>query len=79
MNLGTAPAAAAPTETHAMDTVVDLAVRRYLDGKSDGSALFQALETQNIIDGQAAVTLIPKNSGLLGQLIATGQNKPVAK
>lgn len=26
-----------------MDTVVDLAVRRYLDGKSDGSALFQAL------------------------------------
>lgn len=43
MNFGIAPAAAAPTETHAMDTVVDLAVRRYLDGKSDGSALFQAL------------------------------------
>ena len=31
------------------------------------------LETQNLIDGEAAITLIPKNSGVLGELVAAGQ------
>jgi regulator of protease activity HflC (stomatin/prohibitin superfamily) len=33
-------------------------------------ALFEALETQNIIDGGAVITMVPKNAGLLGQLVA---------
>lgn len=42
-------------------------------------ALFESLETQNIIDGQASITLVPKNSGMLNQLIAAAQNpRPVA-
>jgi hypothetical protein len=40
-------------------------------------ALFQALETQNIIDGQAVITLVPRNSSLLGQLMAATQGKTV--
>jgi hypothetical protein len=36
-------------------------------------ALFEALETQNIIDGGAVITMVPKNAGMLGQLVAAGQ------
>jgi regulator of protease activity HflC (stomatin/prohibitin superfamily) len=36
-------------------------------------ALFQALETQNIIDGQAVITLVPKNSNLFGDLVSASQ------
>src|SRR5438067_6091556 len=36
-------------------------------------ALFQTLETQNILESQASVTLIPKNSQLLGELLAATQ------
>lgn len=36
--------------------------------------LFEALETQNIIDGQAVITLVPRNSGMLNQLIAAAQS-----
>jgi regulator of protease activity HflC (stomatin/prohibitin superfamily) len=40
-------------------------------------ALFEALETQNIIDGGAVITMVPKNGGLLGQLVAaTGRASP---
>ena len=37
-------------------------------------ALFKVLETQNIIEGEAAITLIPKNAALLGQLVASSQS-----
>jgi hypothetical protein len=41
-------------------------------------ALFDVLETQNI--GEANITLIPRNSELLGQLVAATQMpKAVAK
>jgi len=36
-------------------------------------ALFKVLETQNIIAGEAAITLIPKNANLLGELVASAQ------
>jgi regulator of protease activity HflC (stomatin/prohibitin superfamily) len=42
-------------------------------------ALFQTIETQNIIDSQAAITLIPANSGMLGQLVASKINFSPAK
>jgi len=37
--------------------------------------LFETLETQNIIEGQAGITLIPKNAALLGQLMAASQSR----
>jgi regulator of protease activity HflC (stomatin/prohibitin superfamily) len=40
--------------------------------------LFETLETQNIIDGQASITLVPKNSGMLNQLIAATQSPRAA-
>jgi hypothetical protein len=36
--------------------------------------LFETLETQNIIQGQAVITLIPKNAAVLGQLVASSQS-----
>jgi regulator of protease activity HflC (stomatin/prohibitin superfamily) len=43
-------------------------------------ALFQTIETQNIIDSQATITLIPPNSGMLGQLVAAkAANNPPPK
>jgi regulator of protease activity HflC (stomatin/prohibitin superfamily) len=43
-------------------------------------AMFEALETQNIIDGQAAITIVPRNSGMLNQLIAATQGpRPIAQ
>jgi regulator of protease activity HflC (stomatin/prohibitin superfamily) len=36
-------------------------------------ALFQALETQKIIEGEAAITLIPRSAELVGQLMAVTQ------
>jgi hypothetical protein len=48
-------------------------------------ARFNVLETQNIIDGQANIiageaniTLIPRNSELLGQLVAATQTPKAA-
>jgi hypothetical protein len=40
-------------------------------------ALFNVLETQNIIAGEANITLIPRNSELLGQLVAATQSAKV--
>jgi hypothetical protein len=37
--------------------------------------LFETLETQNIIAGEGVITLIPKNSPMLGQLVATSQGR----
>lgn len=42
-------------------------------------ALFEALETQNIIDGQASITIVPRNSGMLNQLIAATQGPRAIK
>lgn len=42
-------------------------------------ALFEALETQNIIDSQASITIVPKNSGMLNQLIAATQSPRAVK
>jgi regulator of protease activity HflC (stomatin/prohibitin superfamily) len=50
--------------------IVGLALQEISKDKEVSDALFQTIETQNIIDGQAAITLIPANSGLLGQLVA---------
>lgn len=36
-------------------------------------ALFETLEIQNIIAGEAAITLVPRNAGLLGELLSASQ------
>jgi len=41
-------------------------------------ALFNVLETQNIIGGEANITLIPRNSELLGQLVVATQTPKAA-
>jgi regulator of protease activity HflC (stomatin/prohibitin superfamily) len=50
--------------------IVGLALQEISKDKEVSDALFQTIETQNIIDSQAAITLLPANSGLLGQLVA---------
>jgi regulator of protease activity HflC (stomatin/prohibitin superfamily) len=53
--------------------IVGNALQKISQDPEISRALFQALETQNIIDGDAVITLVPKNSSLLGQLVAATQ------
>ncbi|HZF02330.1 MAG TPA: SPFH domain-containing protein [Methylomirabilota bacterium] len=59
--------------------IVGEALQEISKDKEVSDALFQALETQNVIDSQAEITLIPANSGLLGQLVAAQAAKNPAK
>jgi regulator of protease activity HflC (stomatin/prohibitin superfamily) len=59
--------------------IVGMALQKISQDPDISRALFQALETQNIIDGEAAITLVPKNSGLLNQLLAAQNIKTAAK
>ena len=54
--------------------IVGQALQKISQDPDISHALFQALETQNIIDGEAAITLIPKNANLLGSLMAATQS-----
>ena len=49
--------------------IVGAALKKISQDPEISTALFQALETQNIIEGGAAITVVPKNSGLLNQLL----------
>lgn len=53
--------------------IVGAALQKISADPEVSQALFKVLETQNIIDGEAAITLIPKNSNLLGELVASTQ------
>ena len=55
--------------------IVGQALQKISQDPDISRALFQALETQNIVDGDAAITLVPKNSSLLGQLVAATQTQ----
>jgi regulator of protease activity HflC (stomatin/prohibitin superfamily) len=59
--------------------IVGAALQQISQDPQISDALFQTLETQNIIEGQASITLIPKNAKLLGELVASGQNKAAVK
>jgi regulator of protease activity HflC (stomatin/prohibitin superfamily) len=50
--------------------IVGSALQKVSQDPEISRALFQALETQNIIDGEAAITLVPKNANMLGSLLA---------
>jgi regulator of protease activity HflC (stomatin/prohibitin superfamily) len=51
--------------------IVGEALQEISKDKEVSDALFQTLETQNIIESQATITLIPAGSGMLGQLVAS--------
>ena len=53
--------------------IVGLALKKISQDPDISHALFAVLETQNIIAGEANITLIPRNSELLGQLVAATQ------
>jgi len=55
--------------------IVGEALKKISQDPEISSALFKVLETQNIIEGEAAITLIPKHSGLLGGLLASTEIK----
>src|ERR1700684_457269 len=46
--------------------IVGAALRQISQDADISRALFESLETQNIIEGQAVITLIPRNSQMLG-------------
>src|ERR1035438_4583114 len=58
--------------------IVGLALKKISQDADISRALFAVLETQNIIDGEANITLIPRNSELLGQLVAAAQSAKAA-
>jgi regulator of protease activity HflC (stomatin/prohibitin superfamily) len=58
--------------------IVGAALQKISQDPQISDALFQSLETQYIIEGQASITLIPKNSKFLGELVAS-QNRPATK
>ncbi|HEX5397465.1 MAG TPA: SPFH domain-containing protein [Verrucomicrobiae bacterium] len=58
--------------------IVGAALQKVSQDADISHALFRVLETQNIIDGEAVITLIPKNSELLGQLVAATQDRRTA-
>jgi regulator of protease activity HflC (stomatin/prohibitin superfamily) len=53
--------------------IVGAALQKISQDPDISRALFKTLETQNIIAGQAAITLIPPNSALLSELVASSQ------
>jgi hypothetical protein len=53
--------------------IVGLALKKTSQDPDISRALFNVLETQNIIAGEANITLIPKNANLLGELVAATQ------
>jgi hypothetical protein len=58
--------------------IVGAALQIISEDPDISQALFQTLETQNIINGQVDITLIPKNSGFLGQLVSAMQSSKTA-
>jgi len=50
--------------------IVGAALQKISQDPEISKALFESLETQNIIDGQAVITIVPKNSGMISELLA---------
>jgi regulator of protease activity HflC (stomatin/prohibitin superfamily) len=58
--------------------IVGAALQKISQDQDISRALFETLETQNIIEGQALITLLPRHSPLLAQLLAARQSHPPA-
>ncbi|MEI9865498.1 MAG: hypothetical protein WDN00_13315 [Limisphaerales bacterium] len=55
--------------------IVGAALKKISQDPEISKALFETLETQNIIAGEANITVVPKNSGLLNQIMAAQGTK----
>jgi regulator of protease activity HflC (stomatin/prohibitin superfamily) len=53
--------------------IVGAALQEISQDPEISRALFETLEIQNIVAGEAAITLVPRNSGLLGELLSASQ------
>jgi len=58
--------------------IVGAALQKISQDREIAQTLFSVLETQNIIDGEAVITMVPKNGNLLGDLVATTQTPKTA-
>jgi regulator of protease activity HflC (stomatin/prohibitin superfamily) len=59
--------------------IVGAALKKISQDPEISRALFETLETQNLIAGEAGITIVPRNAGLIGQLVAATQGaKPKA-
>ena len=57
--------------------IVGNALNRISEDKEVAATMFDILEMQKIIDGQARITIIPKNHDMLSSMLASGGEKPV--
>src|ERR1700752_4159335 len=55
--------------------IVGAALNRISEDPEIEAALFEVLENQKLIDGEARSTLVPRGSELLGQLLAVAKNQ----
>ena len=58
--------------------IVGAALQKISEDPDVAEALFKVLETQNIVSGQAAITIVPKGQRLLGELLAAAQSPKTA-
>ena len=54
--------------------IVGVALQKISQDPEISRTMFEILETQNIIDGKAEITLVPRNQKLLGDIIAAQEN-----
>ena len=50
--------------------IVGLALQKISQDSEIAKTMFEILETQNIIDGKAEITMVPRNQQLLGDILA---------
>jgi regulator of protease activity HflC (stomatin/prohibitin superfamily) len=55
--------------------IVGEAMQKISANQEVATAMFEILETQNILEGKGQLTLVPPNKELLNQLLAAGKNK----
>jgi len=56
--------------------IVGAALEKISRDPAIAKVMFEILETQNIIDGKAEITLLPANQHFLGGILASQQNQP---
>jgi hypothetical protein len=54
--------------------IVGIALQKISQDAEISRTMFEILETQNIIDGKAEITLVPRNQKLLGDIIASQES-----
>jgi len=58
--------------------IVGVALQKIAQDPEISSTMFEILETQNIIDGKAEITLVPRNQRMLGDILAAQPRAAVA-